>query len=213
MSGTTGRLANPIRQRLASSTRATAAASVRNVIWRPPRRADAGPHAYAGFSRLYEAGRKGGSIIGLLVARAPQVLRAGVAQAGTDRHRGGEAHRCPVRHRAGDQRRFSGASPSRAQEERSRPLVAALQAYLQEERIKLSGKSETARALDYSLKRWPALTRFLDDGRLCLSGNAAERALRGIAVGRHNWTFAGSDERVATRLISSPRSHPAMPPS
>ena len=49
-------------------------------------------------------------------------------------------------------------------------------------------------AVDYSLKRWPALNRFLDDGRLCLSNNAAERALRGIAVGRHNWTFAGPDE-------------------
>ena len=44
------------------------------------------------------------------------------------------------------------------------------------------------------LKRWPAFTRFLDDGRICLSNNAAERALRGIAVGRRNWTFAGSDE-------------------
>src|SRR5439155_159437 len=44
------------------------------------------------------------------------------------------------------------------------------------------------------LGRWAALTRFLDDGRLCMSNNAAERALRGIAVGRNNWTFAGSDE-------------------
>src|SRR3546814_15902456 len=43
------------------------------------------------------------------------------------------------------------------------------------------------------LKRWSSFTRFLDDGRLCLSNNAAERALRGIAVGRRNWTFAGSD--------------------
>src|SRR4029450_1174256 len=44
-----------------------------------------------------------------------------------------------------------------------------------------------------SLERWPALTRFLDDGRVCLSNNAAERALRGVAIGRRNWTFAGSD--------------------
>jgi transposase len=78
--------------------------------------------------------------------------------------------------------------------ERSRPLVEALERYLREQRAKLSGKSETARAIDYSLKRWPALTRFLEDGRLCLSNNAAERALRSIAVGRHNWIFAGSDE-------------------
>ena len=53
---------------------------------------------------------------------------------------------------------------------------------------------DTAKAIEYSLKRWPALTRFLGDGRLCISNNAAERALRGIAVGRHNWTFAGSYE-------------------
>jgi hypothetical protein len=50
-----------------------------------------------------------------------------------------------------------------------------------------------ARAIDYMLKRWPAFTRFLDDGRTCLSNNAAERALRGIALGRRAWLFAGSD--------------------
>ena len=50
-----------------------------------------------------------------------------------------------------------------------------------------------AAAIDYLLKRWPAFTRFLDDGRICLSNNAAERALRALAVGRRNWTFAGSD--------------------
>lgn len=44
------------------------------------------------------------------------------------------------------------------------------------------------------LKRWSAFTRFLDDSRICLSNNAAERALRGITVGRKNWAFAGSDE-------------------
>ena len=47
--------------------------------------------------------------------------------------------------------------------------------------------------MDYMLKRWPAFTRFLDDGRVCLSNNAAERGLRGIALGRKSWLFAGSD--------------------
>ena len=47
--------------------------------------------------------------------------------------------------------------------------------------------------MDYVLKRWPAFTRFLGDGRVCLSNNAAERALRGIALGRKSWLFAGSD--------------------
>ena len=47
--------------------------------------------------------------------------------------------------------------------------------------------------MDYMLKRWPSFTRFLDDGRICLTNNAAERALRGIALGRKAWLFAGSD--------------------
>ncbi len=54
--------------------------------------------------------------------------------------------------------------------------------------------------MDYMLKRWPAFARFLDNGRLCMTNNAAERALRAVAIGRKNWTFAGSDrggERAA----------------
>lgn len=54
-------------------------------------------------------------------------------------------------------------------------------------------KAPVAKAIDYSLKRGDAFTRFLDDGRICMSNNAAERAVRGIAVGRKNWTFCGSD--------------------
>jgi transposase len=61
------------------------------------------------------------------------------------------------------------------------------------ERVRLSRHAETAKAIDYMLKRWPAFTRFLEDGRICLSNNAAERALRGIALGRKSWLFAGSD--------------------
>jgi hypothetical protein len=57
----------------------------------------------------------------------------------------------------------------------------------------LSSVNNTAKAINYLLNRWAAFTRFLDDGRVCLSNNAAERALRGVAVGRRNWTFAGSD--------------------
>jgi transposase len=78
--------------------------------------------------------------------------------------------------------------------ERSRPLIVELEAWLREQRRELSSKSDTAKAINYSLQRWPALIRFLDDGRLCMSNNAAERTLRCVAVGRHNWTFAGSDE-------------------
>ena len=78
-------------------------------------------------------------------------------------------------------------------QQQSKPLVAALEIWLRDERKKLSSKAPVAKAIDYSLKRWPAFTRFIDDGRICMSNNAAERAVRGIAVGRKNWTFCGSD--------------------
>ena len=77
--------------------------------------------------------------------------------------------------------------------EQAAPLVATLEAWMREERRKLSRHSDVAGAMDYMLKRWHAFARFLDDGRVCLSNNAAERALRGIALGRKAWLFAGSD--------------------
>ena len=82
----------------------------------------------------------------------------------------------------------------------SAPLVVELEAWMREQRAKLSRTHDLARAMDYMLKRWPAFTRFLDDGRVCLSNNAAERALRGIALGRKSWLFAGS-----TAAASAPR--------
>jgi transposase len=83
---------------------------------------------------------------------------------------------------------------------RSAPFVASLQTWMREERARLSRHNDLAKAMDYILKRWDAFTRFLDDGRICLNNNAAERALRGIALGRKSWLFAGSDrggERAA----------------
>jgi len=94
------------------------------------------------------------------------------------------------------EREINGQPPEQrcaVRQERSKPLVEALEKWMREERRKLSSKSPVAKAMDYSLKRWAAFTRFLDDGRICLSNNAAERAVRGIAVGRRNWTFCGSD--------------------
>jgi transposase len=80
------------------------------------------------------------------------------------------------------------------------PLVAGLEDWMRAERAKLSRHAEVAKAMDYVLKRWAAFTRFLDDGWICLTNNAAERELRGIALGRKAWLFAGSDrggERAA----------------
>src|SRR5260370_37562710 len=75
--------------------------------------------------------------------------------------------------------------------------------WMKQQRAKLSHHNAVAKAFDYMLKRVDAFTRFLGDGRICISNNAAERALRGIALGRKAWLFAGSDrggERAAVML-------------
>jgi transposase len=94
------------------------------------------------------------------------------------------------------ERNINGQSAERRRtirQELSAPLIADLERWLREQRAKLSRSNDLARAIDYMLKRWTSFTRFLDDGRVCLSNNAAERALRGIALGRKSWLFAGSD--------------------
>ena len=83
----------------------------------------------------------------------------------------------------------------------SRPLVEDLETWMRDNRAKLSRHNPVAGAMDYMLKRWASFARFLGDGRIDLSNNAAERALRGIALGRKSWLFAGSDRggrRAAT---------------
>lgn len=78
-----------------------------------------------------------------------------------------------------------------------------MQAWLLRERETLSRSAEVLKPISYMLRRWAGFARFLDDGRICLSNNAAERALRGIALGRRNWTFAGSQrgaDRAAVML-------------
>ena len=77
-------------------------------------------------------------------------------------------------------------------------LVNDLQGWMRSVRSKLSRHADVAKAIDYMLKRWAAFSCFLDDGRICLTNNCAERAWRGIALGRRNWTFAGS-QRGADR--------------
>jgi len=94
------------------------------------------------------------------------------------------------------EREINGMSPAErlaVRRTRSKPLVESFETWLRSERKKLSSKGPLAKAIDYQFNHWAAFRRFLDDGRICLSNNAAERAVRGIAVGRRNWTFCGSD--------------------
>lgn len=93
---------------------------------------------------------------------------------------------------------LSAATRLAVRQEKSAPLVVAFEGWMRAERAKLSRHAAVAKAIDYMLTRWPSFIRFLDDGRICLSNNAAERALRGLALGRKSWLFAGS-ERGAER--------------
>jgi len=97
-----------------------------------------------------------------------------------------------------------GSPPERRREVRqeySKPIVEALHAWLTAQLATLSRKSVTADAIGYAMNQWQALTRYLDDGRIEIDNNAAERALRTVAIGRKNYLFLGSDtggERAAT---------------
>lgn len=90
-----------------------------------------------------------------------------------------------------------------ARQQLSRPLAVNLHNWLQEERTKLSRHTKAAKAINCMFEkdgRWQASTAFLDDGRICLTQDAAERALRGVAVGRKSWLLADSErggERAA----------------
>ena len=151
--------------------------------------------AYAGYNRLYEPNRKPG----------PIVEAACWAHARRKFFDLARINKAPIAVEAVEridvlfaiEREINGVMPQQrvhVRNERSRPLVVELENWLRMQRARVSKNSEIGKAIDYSLKRWSALTRFLDDGRLCMSNNAAERELRAVAVGRRNWTFAGSDE-------------------
>jgi hypothetical protein len=97
-----------------------------------------------------------------------------------------------------------GSSPELRRAKRqveSMPIVTALHAWLTEHMKTLSRKSVTMEAITYAFNQWSALSRYLDDGRIEIDNNAAERSVCGIAIGRKNYLFLGSDlggERAAT---------------
>ena len=101
------------------------------------------------------------------------------------------------------ERDINGSTPDirrAARQERVKPLVDTLHLWMKEQRARVSAKSHIAKALNYMLKRWDAFARFVDDGRICLSNNAAERSVRAVALGRKSWLFAGAErggERAA----------------
>jgi transposase len=166
--------------------------------------------AYSGYNRLYLVNRRPGPILEALCWSHGRRKFFELADIAANARRGKDASPIsPIALEAvrridalfNVERGINGLSADErlaARRLSSTPLVVALEEWMSAERAKLSRHNAVAKALDYMLTRWPAFTRFLDDGRICLTNNAAERALRGLALGRKSWLFAGS-ERGAER--------------
>jgi transposase len=145
---------------------------------------------YAGFEQIYETGRIQEAACWAHVRRKFYDLQTAhkspVAVEAIERIAGLYAIESEIRGRSPDERR-------EIRNLRSRPLLDSLKQWLEETLGKLSRKSDTAMAVRYALGRWEALLRYCDNGRLEIDNNAAERALRVVALGRKNFLFAGSD--------------------
>ena len=168
--------------------------------------------AYAGYRRLYEPGRAPGPVTEALCWSHGRRKFYELADIAASKRRGKRAP--PISPLALEavtridalfdiERAINGETAGRrlaVRRERSAPLVAELEEWMRTERAGLSRHADVAKAMDYMLKRWDGFARFLDDGRICLTNNAAERALRPLCLGRKSWLFAGSDrggERAA----------------
>lgn len=164
--------------------------------------------AYAGFTELYAVGRKPGPILeaGCFAhARRKFFELADVEGAARKKSRGEKAPIIfPIALEAVQkldalfaiERDINGKSPAErlaVRHELSAPLMAELQEWLSAQLARISRNHDVAKAINYMLRRWAAFTRFLADGRVCLSNNAAERSLRCVTLGRKSWLFCGSD--------------------
>jgi transposase len=153
--------------------------------------------AYAGFGHLYEGGRIREASCWAHARRGfydiHQANQSPIALEALERIGALYAIESEIRGRPPDQR-------AAVRQARAGPLLESMREWLRQTLAKLSKKSELAKAIGYVLTRWPALTRYRDDGAIEIDNNAAERALRTVAVGRKNYLFCGSDaggERAA----------------
>ncbi len=146
--------------------------------------------AYAGFDRLYGERIQEAACWAHVRRKFYEIhvaLASPVAAEALDRIGRLYKVEAEIRGKPADERRAE-------RQARARPELKSLHDWLQATVTTLSRKSELAVAIRYALSRWVALTRYLDDGRLEIDNNAAERALRAVALGRKNWLFAGSDD-------------------
>jgi len=169
--------------------------------------------AYSGYNELYDPSRAKGAITAALCWAHARRQFFELADIAANARRGKNAAAIsPVALEAVKridalfdiERGINGLSAKerlRVRQEQSAPLLIFLEIWLHDERSRLSRSASVAKPIDYMLKRWDRFARFIDDGRICLTNNAAERALRGFALGRKSWLFAGS-ERGADRAAA-----------
>jgi transposase len=168
--------------------------------------------AYSGYNELYDPSRAQGPITPALCWAHARRQFFELADIATNARRGKKAVAIsPIALEAVKridaldiERGINGQSTEerlRVRKEQSASLLAGLEAWLREQRSRLSSSASVAGPIDYMLRRWDRFARFIDDGRICLTNNAAERALRGFALGRKSWLFAGS-ERGAARAAA-----------
>jgi transposase len=148
---------------------------------------------YAGFGSLVKAATDGGLQLAFCWAHTRRkfydihvATKSPLAEQALRRIAELYAIEADIRGRTADERRA-------IRQERSRPLVEAMQAWLTETLNRISGRSALAQAIRYALNHWSGLVLFLDDGRLELDTNTVERAMRPVALGRKNALFAGAD--------------------
>jgi len=154
--------------------------------------------AYAGFGKLYEAGRIQEVACWAHVRRKfydlEQAHASEIAKEALNRIAALYVVEKEIRGRLPDKRQ-------QVRQARSKPLLDSLKHWFEETLPKLSRKSDTTAAIRYALSRWDQLLRYVDDGTIEIDNNAAERTLRAVALGRKNYLFAGSDaggERAAS---------------
>jgi transposase len=169
--------------------------------------------AYGGYNTLYDPARAAGAITSALCWAHARRQFFELADIAANARRGKNAAAIsPVALEAvrridalfDIERGINGRSAderARIRKEQSAGLLSELESWLRQERSRMSRSASVAQPIDYMLKRWDRFARFIDDGRICLTNNAAERALRGFALGRKSWLFAGS-ERGADRAAA-----------
>jgi transposase len=159
--------------------------------------------AYSGYDRLYEDGQRGIVEVACWAhsrrkfyeAQSSDLMRSTIVLAYI-------RLLYDVEHEAREQK-LKGEARRALRREKSKPILVDIRAYLEREQPQVLPKSPEGQAIAYTLSNWKALVRHCDDGDLEIDNNGAERSLRGVAVGRKNWLFFGSDQGGRTAAVLS----------